>query len=222
MLPTLDYRDYIVTIIVILFLFSFIINTYQYRKKRKNKENIHAGGQYAVNILFSICCFIIPTYLLNTEPPKAHFVTIETVKTSDYKTIYKNNQRININIKDANGYDITLPGFSRLVTISAKSIDSKAPITKDFIFSKNGAEDHSQRLTETIVAKDSPLKKNDPTGSEKIERIEFAKRTYRFKLWNYSVTRTENIARVTVSYQPDPQKTEKEKAHQEIKNLMDN
>ena len=46
--------------------------------------------------------------------------------------------------------------------------------------------------------------------------------TYRFKLWKYSVTRTENIARVTVSYQPDPQKTKKEKAYQEIKNLMNN
>ena len=46
--------------------------------------------------------------------------------------------------------------------------------------------------------------------------------TYRFKLWNYSTTKTENIARVTVSYQPDPQKTEKEKAYQEIKNLMNN
>lgn len=44
MLPTLDYRDYIVTIIVILFLLSFFINTYQYRKKRKNKENRHAGS----------------------------------------------------------------------------------------------------------------------------------------------------------------------------------
>lgn len=222
MLPTLDYRDYIITIIVILFLLSFFINTYQYQKKRKNKENRHAGSQYAVNMLFSVTCLFIPTYLLNTEPPKAHFVTTETVKTSDYKTVYKNNQRININIKDANGYDITLPGFSRLVTISAKSIDPNASITKDFIFTKNGAEGHSERLTETVVAKDSPLKKNDPTGSEQIERIEFAKRTYRFKLWNYSVTRTENIARVTVSYQPDPQKTEKEKAHQEIKNLMDN
>lgn len=83
MLPTLDYRDYIVTIIVILFLLSFFINTYQYRKKRKNKENRHAGGQYAVNMLFSVTCLFIPTYLLNTEPPKAHFVTTETVKTSD-------------------------------------------------------------------------------------------------------------------------------------------
>lgn len=173
-------------------------------------------------MLFSVTCLFIPTYLLNTEPPKAHFVTTETVKTSDYKTVYKNNQRININIKDVNSYDITLPGFSRLVTISAKSIDPNASITKDFIFTKNGAEGHSERLTETIVAKDSPLKKNDPTGSEQIERIEFAKRTYRFKLWNYSVTRTENIARVTVSYQPDPQKTKKEKAYQEIKNLMNN
>ena len=222
MLPTLDYRDYIITIIVILFLLSFFINTYQYQKKHKNKENRHAGGQYAVNMLFSVICLFIPTYLLYTEPPKAHFVTIETVKTSDYKTVYKNNQRININIKDADGYNITLPGFSRLVTISAKSIDPKAPVTKDFIFTKNGAEGHSERLTETVVAKDSPLKKNDPTGSEQIERIEFAKRTYRFKLWNYSVTRTENIARVTVSYQPDPQKTKKEKAYQEIKNLMNN
>ena len=222
MLPTLDYRDYIVTIIVILFLLSFVINTYQYRKKRKNKENRHAGGQYAINMLFSVICFIIPTYLLNTEPPKAHFVAIETVKTSDYKTVYKNNQGIDIRIKDADGYDITLPGLTRLVTIPAKSIDPKASVTKDFIFSKNGAEGHSQRLTETVVANDSPLKKDDPTGSEQIERIEFAKRTYRFKLWNYSVTRTENIARVTVSYQPDPKKTEKEKAHQEIKNLMDN
>ena len=173
-------------------------------------------------MLFSFICLFIPTYLLYNAPPKARFITIDTVTTSNYQTVYKNNQRININIKDANGYDITLPGFSQLVTISAKSIDPNASITKDFIFTKNGAEGHSERLTETVVAKDSPLKKNDPTGSEQIERIEFAKRTYRFKLWNYSVTRTENIARVTISYQPDPQKTEKEKAHQEIKNLMDN
>lgn len=217
MLPTLDYRDYIITIIVILFLLSFFINTYQYRKKRKNKENRHAGGQYAINLFFSFICLLIPTYLLYTEPPKAHFVTTETVKTSDYKTVYKNNQKININIKDANGYDITLPGFSRLVTISAKSIDPNASITKDFIFTKNGAEGHSERLTEIVVAKDSPLKKNDPTGSEQIERIEFAKRTYRFKLWNYSTTRTENIARVTVSYQPDPQKTKKKKPIKKLK-----
>ena len=109
-----------------------------------------------------------------------------------------------------------------MVTISAKNIDPKAPLTKDFIFTKNGAEGHSERLTETVIAKDSPLKKDDPTGTKRIERIEFAKRTYRFKLWKYSITRTENIARVTVSYQPDPQKTKKEKAYQEIKNLMNN
>jgi hypothetical protein len=108
-----------------------------------------------------------------------------------------------------------------LVTISAKNIDPKTPFTNDFIFSKDDAKEHSERLTETVIAKDSPLKKDDPTGTKRIERIEFAKRTYRFKLWNYSVTRTENIARVTVSYQPDPQKTKKEKAYQEIKNLID-
>lgn len=77
-------------------------------------------------------------------------------------------------------------------------------------------------LNSTIIAKESPLKKDDPTGTKRIERIEFAKRTYRFKLWAYSTTKTENIARVTVSYQPDPQKSKKEKAHQEIENLMDN
>ena len=222
MLPTLDYRDYIVTIIVILFLLSFFINTYQYQKKRKNKENRHAGGQYAINLFFSFICLFIPTYLLYTEPPKAHFVTIETVKTSDYKTVYKNNQSINIDIKDADDYGITLPGFSQLVTISAKNIDPKAPLINDFIFSKDDAKEHSERLTKTVIAENSPLKKDDPTGTKRIERIEFAKRTYRFKLWNYSVTRTENIARVTVSYQPDPQKTKKEKAYQEIKNLMNN
>lgn len=108
-----------------------------------------------------------------------------------------------------------------MVTISAKNIDPKAPFINDFIFSKDDAKEHSERLTETIIAKDSPLKKDDPTGTNRIERIEFAKRTYRFKLWNYSTTRTENIARVTVSYQPDPQKTKKEKSYQEIKNLMD-
>lgn len=222
MLPTLDYRDYVVVILIIVVLLSIGINTYQYQKKRKNKENRHAGGQYAVNLLFSLICLFIPSYLLYSETPKARFITIETVKTSDYKTVYKNNQGIDIQIKDADGYDITLPGFSQLVTISAKTVDPKAPVINDFIFSKNGAEGHSERLTETIIAKDSPLKKDDPTGSERIEHIEFAKRTYRFKLWNYSVTRTENIARVTVSYQPDPQKTKKEKAHQEIENLMDN
>lgn len=222
MLPTLDYRDYVVTIIVILFLLSFFINSYHYRKKRKNKENRHAGGQYTINLFFSFICLLVPTHLLYTDSPKAYFVTIETVKTSDYKTIYKNNQSINIDIKDADDYGITLPGFSQLVTISAKNIDPKAPLTKDFIFTKNGAEGHSERLTETVIAKDSPLKKDDPTGTKRIERIEFAKRTYRFKLWKYSVTRTENIARVTVSYQPDPQKTKKEKAYQEIKNLMNN
>lgn len=222
MLPTLDYRDHIVTIIVILFLLSFFINSYQYRKKRKNKENRHAGSQYAINLFFSFICLLVPTYLLYTDSPKAYFVTTTTVKTSNYKTVYKNNQGIDITIKDANDYLIALPGLTRSTYISTKSIDSKAPLTKDFIFTKNGAEGHSERLTETVVAKDSPLKKDDPTGTKRIERIEFAKRTYRFKLWKYSVTRTENIARVTVSYQPDPQKTEKEKAHQEIKNLMDN
>lgn len=222
MLPTLDYRDYITLGLILLFLLSIGINTYQYRKKRNDENNLHAGWQYAVNIVFSLVCLFIPTYLLYSEPPKAHFITIQTIKTSDYKTVYKNNQGINIQIKDTNGYDVTLPGLTHLVSIPAKSIDPKAPVTKDFIFSKNGANGHSERLTETVIAKNSPLKKDDPTGSERIERIEFAKRTYRFKLWNYSVTRTQNIARVTVSYQPDLQKTEKEKAYQEIENLMDN
>lgn len=222
MLPTLDYRDYVVVILIIVVLLSIGISTYQYRKKRNNKDNRHADWQYAVNILFSLIWLFIPSYLLYSETPKPYFVTTQTVKTSDYKTVYKNNQGIDIQIKDTDGYDILLPGLSRSINISARTVDPKAPLTKDFIFTKNGAEGHSERLTETIIAKDSPLKKDDPTGTKRIERIEFAKRTYRFKLWNYSTTRTENIARVTVSYQPDPQKTEKEKAHQEIKNLMDN
>lgn len=222
MLPTLDYRDYIIISLTIIVLLSIGVSTYQYRKKRTNKDNIHAGSQYAVNLLFSFICLFIPTYILYINPPKAYFVTTTTVKTSPYKTVYKNNQGIDITIKDTNDYLIVLPGLTRSTYISAESIDPKAPTTNDFIFSKNGANGHSKRLTETVIAKDSPLKKDDPIGTKRIERIEFAKRTYHFKLWNYSTTRTENIARVTVSYQPDPQKTEKEKAHQEIENLMDN
>ena len=118
--------------------------------------------------------------------------------------------------------DIVLPSILNTTDISAESIDPKAPDDNYFIFSKNGVKESDERLTETVIAKDSPLKKDDPTGTKRIERIEFAKRTYRFKLWNYSTTRTENIARVTVSYQPDPQKTKKEEAYQEIKNLMNN
>lgn len=222
MLPTLDYRDYVVTSLIIIFLLSIGVSTYHYRKKCNNKDNIHAGSQYVVNIFFSLICLVIPTYLLYSGTPDAHFITTTTVKTSDYKTVYKNNQGIDIDIKDANDYLIALPGLTHSTYISAESINPKEPVINDFIFSKNGANGHSERLTETIIAKNSPLKKDDPTGTKRIERIEFAKRTYRFKLWKYSVTRTENIARVTVSYQPDPQKTKKEKAYQEIKNLMNN
>ena len=117
---------------------------------------------------------------------------------------------------------MTAPSLLSTIDIPADSIDSKAPNDNYFIFSKNGVKNSTEHLTETVVAKDSPLKKDASTGTRHIERIEFAKRTYRFKLWKYSTTRIENIARVTVSYQPDPQKTEKEKAHQKIKNLMDN
>lgn len=37
-----------------------------------------------------------------------------------------------------------------------------------------------------------------------------------------AIRKLDKIRNPNVSYQPDPQKTEKEKAHQEIKNLMDN
>lgn len=222
MLPTLDYRDYFVIGFLSFFVLSLIISTCIWRKTTDDPKEPYADENYLISLFFIFIFLFIPPLCWYGDLPVGDFITATTVNTTDYKTVYKNNQGIDIEIKDATNYHIVLPSILNTTDISAESIDPKAPDDNYFIFSKNGVKESDERLTETVIAKDSPLKKDDPTGTKRIERIEFAKRAYRFKLWNYSTTRTENIARVTVSYQPDPQKTKKEKAYQEIKNLMNN
>ena len=75
-------------------------------------------------------------------------------------------------------------------------------------------------LAETIKKRGN----NDHTGIYRLDLPTGAGKTnlsMRYAAHQFP-TRTETIARVTVSYQPDPQKTKKEKAYQEIKNLMNN
>lgn len=161
MLPTLDYRDYFVIGFLSFFVLSLIISTCIWRKTTDDPKKPYADENYLISLFFIFIFFFIPPLCWYGDLPVGDFITATTVSTNDYKTVYKNNQGIDIEIKDATNYHIVLPSILNTTDISAESIDPKAPDDNYFIFSKNGVKESDERLTETVIAKDSPLKKDD-------------------------------------------------------------
>lgn len=95
MLPTLDYRDYIVTIIVILFLLSFFINTYQYQKNVRIRKTVMQAVNMlsiyflALSAFSSQPIFFIPNRLkltLSQLKPSKQVIIKQFIKTTKLST----------------------------------------------------------------------------------------------------------------------------------------
>lgn len=151
---------------------------------------------------------------------RSNTIRVETVKTSPYKTVYHNNEDVEVSIKKIPCDYVTLPALLHQVSIGNTLIDKDLKDFNQFTFSKNEAQSSRDRLTETVVAKDSPLTEDDTQAYKRIEKVEFANRTYRFSMNDYSVERTEPIARVTVSYQLDHKKAQEHADKNKIDKLI--
>lgn len=143
---------------------------------------------------------------------KSHLVT-----TSDYRTVYKNNQNITITADhDADFKAIALSAFMHDAYTTEDKIDKSLSESNDFTFTKNNVTKTERRATELVVAKDSPLEKENNTSRHHIERIEFATRTYEVTYKGAKDIVKIPIARVTVSYEKDPDKIKKQDTEKEL------
>lgn len=142
--------------------------------------------------------------------------TSHLVKTSSYKTVYKNNQSITVKTTDSDFHLITLPAIGHTVATSAYDIDHTYDKNIVFTFTKDGAKHDEDRPTEVIVTSGKPSK----TTTQTIEKIEFATRTYVLRYKSAKTTITLPVARMTVSYHNDPTKEKKEHAKEAINNLV--
>lgn len=146
---------------------------------------------------------------------KSHLVT-----TSDYRTVYKNNQNINVTADpDADFGSVALSAFMHDAYTTEDKIDKSLTESNDFTFTKNGVTKTDRRATELIVAKNSPLKEESDT-SRHIERIEFATRTYEVTYKGAKDLVKIPIARVTVSYENNPEKIKKQDTEKELDNFI--
>lgn len=100
---------------------------------------------------------------------KSHLVT-----TSDYRTVYKNNQNITITADhDTDFKSVALSAFMHDTYTTEDKIDKNLTKSNNFTFTKNGVTKTERRATELIVVKNSPLKEESDISRRHIERIEF-------------------------------------------------
>lgn len=228
---TIDYAAIsLIIVCVFLFIVGFIVSIFEsFDAKNKDKEITLSGclgGIGLFGIPMTIIIFMITIAFNSVRDISEEFtndstiIRVETVKTSPYKTVYRNNEDINVSIEKTLGGYVTLPAIFHQVSIDERLVDKDLKVVNQFTFSKNKAQRTSERLTETIVAKDSPFTENDPRATKRVDKVEFTTRTYRFSTFGYHVERTEPIARVTVSYQLDTEKVQTQADNDKIDKLI--
>lgn len=216
MINSFDTIDYAFLFFIILsgclILIGLIFAFFATLDDPKNENKSQTLGGYLVNIGILALPVIVLIFMITFSSDrdiseqftsKSNAIRVEIVRTSPYKTVYRNNDGIDVSVKKTTADNIYLPAVFHRVHVPTTLVDKDLKDFNEFTFSKNEAKRTSERLTETVVAKDSQLTKADPNASTHIEKVEFATRTYRFSLFDSHIEHTEPIARVTVSYQLD-------------------
>ena len=217
MIHSFDLIDHIIPWLLLTFVIVFFV-IYKTIYKKTDDD-----GQICLAIICALTFIGIISFELGnvigfygpsdaTTHFKSHLVT-----TSDYRTVYKNNQNITITADhDTDFKSVALSAFMHDAYTTEDKIDKNLTESNDFTFTKNGVTKTERRATELIVVKNSPLKEESDISRRHIERIEFATRTYEVTYKGAKDIVKIPIARVTVSYEKDPDEIKKQDTEKEL------
>ena len=217
MIHSFDPIDHIIPWLLLTFVIVFLV-IYKTIYKKTDDD-----GQIGLAIICALTFIGIISFELGnvigfygpsdaTTHFKSHLVT-----TSDYRTIYKNNQNIDVTTdSDADFKNVALSAFMHNAYTTEDKIDKTLTESNEFTFTKNGVTKTERRATELVIAKNSPLEKENDTSRRHIKRIEFATRTYEVTYKGAKDIVKIPIARITVSYEKDPDKLKKQNTEKEL------